>query len=143
LYGALDISVSGMVAQRARHAAIAANIANAESFTIRPDGEPEPYRKRMVHFAPGDPGAKTDEGRSLGVHVSEVELDSAPFNLKYDPASPFAYKTGPHQGYVPQSNINPVVEQINAMEAMRAYEANAAAAEATKAMVAQALRLLA
>jgi flagellar basal body rod protein FlgC len=29
------------------------------------------------------------------------------------------------------------------MEAMRAYEANAAAAEATKAMVAQALRLLA
>ena len=34
-------------------------------------------------------------------------------------------------------------EQINAMEAARAYEANVMAAEATKAMTAQALRLLA
>jgi len=44
---------------------------------------------------------------------------------------------------VPQPNVNPVVEQINALEASRAYEANVVAAEATKSMMAQALRLLA
>ena len=41
------------------------------------------------------------------------------------------------------SNVNPLVEQINAMQATRAYEANAIAAEASKNMMAQALRLLA
>ena len=46
-------------------------------------------------------------------------------------------------GRITFTNINPVVEQINAMEASRAYEANIAAAEATKTMISQALRLLA
>jgi flagellar basal body rod protein FlgC len=36
-----------------------------------------------------------------------------------------------------------VIEQVNAMQAQRAYEANAVAAEATKQMLQQALRLLA
>ena len=40
-------------------------------------------------------------------------------------------------------NIDPVTEQVNAVDAVRAYEANVAAAEATKAMIAQALRILA
>jgi flagellar basal body rod protein FlgC len=41
-----------------------------------------------------------------------------------------------------ESNVNPVTEQMNAMQATRAYEANAAAAELTRSMVNQALRLL-
>jgi flagellar basal body rod protein FlgC len=39
-------------------------------------------------------------------------------------------------------NIDPVIEQINLVEASRAYEANVAAAEASKSMVAQALRMI-
>jgi flagellar basal-body rod protein FlgC len=39
--------------------------------------------------------------------------------------------------------VNAVWEQINAVEAARAYEANIVAAEATKSMLGQALRLLA
>ena len=42
-----------------------------------------------------------------------------------------------------ETNVNTVVEQINAVEASRAYEANVAAAEAIKQMTAQALRLIA
>ena len=38
--------------------------------------------------------------------------------------------------------VDPVTEQVSSVEAVRAYEANVAAAEATKAMIAQALRLL-
>lgn len=142
MYGVLDISTSGMIAQRVRLNSISANIANRGSI-LDEKGEVNPYRRRMVHFAPGDPTAKTAEGRKMGVHVAEIEIDQAPLNMVWDPTHPYAYQSGPNQGYVPQPNINPVTEQINALEASRAYEANVVAAEATKTMMAQVLRLLA
>ncbi|MGE3106834.1 MAG: flagellar basal body rod protein FlgC [Phycisphaerales bacterium] len=142
MYGALDISTSGMTAQRARIEAIAANIANKDAI-LDSGGELSPYRARRVFFAPGDPSAKTAAGRALGVHVSRIELDQSPVSWKHDPDNPYAAKSGPRAGYVPEPSVDPVFEQINAMEAARAYEANVVAAEATKAMTAQALRLLA
>ncbi len=142
MYGALDISTSGMTAQRTRIEAIAQNIANKDAI-LDSNGELSPYRERIVHFAPGDPSAKTADGREMGVHVSMIEINQAPFNWRYDPESAFAAKSGPHTGYVPEPMVNPVVQQMNAMEAARAYEMNVVAAEATKAMTAQALRLLA
>jgi len=139
MYGLLDISTSGMIAQRTRLTAISANIANRNS--TGPDGTP--YRARRVHFAPGDPTAATAQGRELGVHVSDIEIDQSPFNLRWDPTHPLAVKQGPEKGYVRESNVSPLVEQVNAIQASRAYEANAVAAEASKQMIAQALRLLA
>lgn len=138
MYGSLDISTSGMVAQRTRLAVISANIANAHTM-LEADGGYEPYRRRAAMFATGDPGSETRAGRELGVHVAAVDIDQAPFDLRHQPDSPYADE----QGYVKVPNINTAVEQINAMEASRAYEANLAAAEATKTMMAQALRLLA
>jgi flagellar basal-body rod protein FlgC len=131
-----------MVAQRARIEAAAANIANADTI-LDSQGRVNPYRARIVHFAPGDPSATDAAGRKFGVHVAAIEEDKGPYELKWDPDSPYAFQGGPNAGYVPTPNVNPVWEQINAMEAARAYEANAMAAEATKAMTAQALRLLA
>ncbi|MBS0191399.1 MAG: flagellar basal body rod protein FlgC [Phycisphaerales bacterium] len=142
MYGSLDISTSGMTAQRARMAAIAANIAN-RSTILDDKGNVNPYRARHVIFAPGDPSASTAEGKALGVHVAQIELDKGEFNYRWDPTNPYAIKKGDKQGYVPEPNINPVIEQLNAMEASRAYEANVVAAETTKQMIAQALRLLA
>lgn len=139
MYGALDISTSGMIAQRTRLAAISANLANKDS--INADGTP--YRAKRVFFQVGDPTSSTQAGRTLGVHVAQIRDDPSDLNLRWDPSNPRAQKTGPHQGYVLESNVDPVVEQVNAMEAGRAYEANVVAAEATKAMMAQALRLLA
>jgi flagellar basal-body rod protein FlgC len=139
MYGALDISTSGMIAQRTRLTAISANIANKNS--INADGTP--YRARHVLFAAGDPTSKSTDGRGWGVHVQQIQIDQSPFNLRWDPGDPRALKKGPHAGYVEESNVNPVMEQINAMEASRSYEANAVAAEATKTMIGQALRLLA
>jgi flagellar basal-body rod protein FlgC len=139
MYGILDISTSGMIAQRTRLTAISANLANQHS--IMPDGMP--YRARQVMFAPGDPGAIDPTARELGAHVAAIEIDQRPFGLRWDPGNPRAIKEGPQKGYVRTTNVNPVVEQINAMQATRSYEANVAAAEATKNMMAQALRLLA
>ena len=137
MYGALDVSTSGMIAQRTRLAAIASNIANYDA-VLDPQGNYDPFKKRLVHFAAGDPSAITAQGRELGVHVAEIEAVQDAVRPKYDPDSPYADE----QGYVMVPDIDPVVEQINAMEAARSYEANIIAAEATKSMMAQALQLL-
>jgi len=142
MYGSLDVSTSGMVAQRARLEAISANIANKDTI-LDAKGQVNPYRARIVHFAPGDPTSTTPGGQQMGVHVSKIEIDQSPLNWKWDPDSAYAVKSGARAGYVPHSNVNEVFEQMNAMEAARAYEANVVAAESTKAMTAQVLRLLA
>lgn len=142
MYGSLDISTSGMIAQRIRLTSIAANIANKDAI-LDENGAVNPYRRRQVMFSPGNPGAGSREGRALGVHVSEIVADQDAVRWAWDPDNPLANTDGPRKGYVPTPDINTVVEQVNAMEASRAYEANVVAAEASKTMLAQALRLLA
>ncbi len=138
MYGALDISTSGMVAQRTRMAAISANIANANTI-LDSRGNLSPYLKRIVHFAPGDPSSADPNGRGLGVHVAEIAVDENAIRMRYEPGNKYANE----EGYVPYPDISPQLEQINAMMAARAYEANVVAAETTKTMMAQALRLIA
>jgi flagellar basal-body rod protein FlgC len=142
MYGSLDISVSGMIAQRTRLNTIAANLANQNTI-LDANGEPNPYQRRATIFVPGDPDASSNTGRNLGVHVAEITLDDAPFRKKYEPGSPYAKPDGhPDAGYVYYPNVDPVTEQVNAMEAQRAYQANVIAAEAAKSLMAQALRLI-
>lgn len=143
MYGGLDVSVSGMVAQRTRFNAIAANIANQRTI-LDVNGEAVPFQRRIAMFRPGDPSASTRDGRAFGVHVSEIVMDDAEPRKVWDPDDPHAKPEGhPDAGYVYYPSIDPITEQINALEAQRAYEANVMAAEATKTMMAQALRLIA
>jgi flagellar basal-body rod protein FlgC len=134
MYGALDISTSALVAQRTRLNVIAANIANQRSI-LNESGEYDPYRRRFAVFAPGDP-ARESAG---GVHVAAINIDGGPLRPVWEPGSPYADAGG----YVRYPNVDPVVEQMNAMEAQRAYEANITAIEATKSMFSVALQLLA
>lgn len=134
MYGALDISTSALVAQRTRLNVIAANIANQKS-VINEQGDYEPYRRRFAVFAPGDPARESQHG----VHVAAIQIDAGPLRPVLEPGSPFANA----DGYVYYPNVDPVIEQMNAMEAQRAYEANITAVEATKSMFSVALRLLA
>ncbi len=134
MYGALDISTSALVAQRTRLNVITANVANAKSIT-NAAGEYEPYRRRFAVFGPGDPA----RGSAQGVHVAAIEIDGSPLRPVLEPGSPFADA----DGYVYYPNVDSVIEQMNAMEASRAYEANISAIEATKSMFSVALRILA
>jgi len=143
MYGALDIAVSGMIAQRTRLDVITANVVNKDAI-LDARGEVNPYQRRLTLFAPGDPSASTASGRKFGVHVAQIGLDPTPFQPRvYDPGNPYAYKDGPYKGYVAGTNIDAIVEQIDQMEAIRAYEASVTAAETTKSMMAQGLRLIA
>ncbi len=132
MYGTLDISTSGMIAQRTRMSTIALNIANSKTI-LNSSGEYEPYKRRAAMFAAGNP----DGG--MGVRVAEISIDEGAIRPKYMPESPFADA----EGYVMVPDIDPTTEWVNGMQASRAYEANVVAAEATKNMMAQALRLLA
>lgn len=133
MFGALDISTSGLVANRIRMETVAANVANANT-AVDENGENNPFRRRIALLSSGDPAT----GKTAGVHVQEIALDQAPFQLRYEPNN----KLADDNGYVKYPNINPIYEQVNALEISRAYEANIQAAEATKAMMQSAMRLL-
>jgi len=142
MYGALEISVSGMVAQRRRLETVSANLAIANAPVDH--SNPDAFRRRVALLQPG----ASERGAGLGVRVAQIALDQAPFRKVYDPGHPMASKVtdparGLVEGYYDVPNIDPVIEELNAMEASRAYEANVMAAEAVKTMLGQALRLIA
>jgi flagellar basal-body rod protein FlgC len=132
MFDSLDIGASALLAQRTRMDAIAGNVANANT-THNQKGEPIPYRRRIAMFQAG-----TAEGKP-GVHVSNIELDPSPFNLRYEPGNKDADKNG----YVKYPNIDLSIEYVNMLEASRAYEANVTMMETSKAMINSSLRLIA
>ena len=134
MYGSLDISTSGLVAQRTRLNIVAANVANARNILNAQD-EYDPYRRRFAVFGSGDPAG----GSAQGVHVADIRIDEGPLRPVLEPGSPYADE----DGYVYYPNVDPVIEQMNAMEAARAYEANISALEATKSMFSVALQIIA
>ncbi len=138
MFGSMNISTSGMVAQRVRMDVIAGNIANAFT-TADAAGRAVPYRRRVASFSPGD--GSQDGG--AGVHVARIEQDPSDFRMVYDPGHPQAIKNGPKQGYVQYPNVDLATEMVNGMEAARAYEANMAAFDVSKAMISEAMRILA
>ena len=136
MFGALDVSTSGLVAQRIRMDTIAGNIANAQA-TRREDGVSGPYKRRMALFATGD-------GKGgPGVHVDKVVEDTSRGDMVYEPSHPDAIQSGPNKGYVEYPNVDYPTEMVNAMMASRAYEANVTTIEVTKDMLSSTLRLLA
>ena len=147
MYGALDISASGLSAQRARLEVVSANVAKIDS-PVDPSKNPDDYRRQFAVMAPklarGPDGIK----RTVGVEVTEIGLDRSPFRKKYEPNNPFAAKVTDESkdqvaGYVNFPEIHWPTEMMNAYQATRLYEANIVAAEATKTMMAQALQLIA
>lgn len=130
----LDVSTSGLVAQRIRMTAIASNLANITS-RRNEDGELKPYEPRFTIF-------ETDEGigpnGSAGVHVREIVRDDIAPQPVYAPTNPDADA----QGYIYMPRINMMTEFTDAIESSRSYEANLGAIEVTKSMLNQTLRII-
>jgi flagellar basal-body rod protein FlgC len=134
MFEVLDIGASGLLAQRARMDVIAGNVANMNT-TRDASGALSPFRRRIAVLEPRPVGQRGSEG----VRMARIELDESPFRRKWDPGHPDA---GP-DGYVLYPNIDLATEQVNMLEASRAYEANITLMETTKAMLNSTLRLLA
>ena len=136
MFSSLDVSTSGLVAQRARLNAISSNIANM-STTRNERGEAEPYQPRYVTFE-----TDTDlvtSGGGAGVRVGSVEYSKEPPKMKYEPGHPDADE----RGYVSYPAVDMTTEFVDALEATRAYEANIGVIEVTKNMTEQTLRIIA
>jgi len=126
----LDISTSGLVAQRQRLDTIAQNVANVNT-THDEYGRANPYRRKMVLFQEVLGAAE----KGLGVKVMEVVRDfGTEFRRVEDPNNPGEFILHP--------NVDPAVEMVDAIEATRAYDANVAVMQATRSMIASASRLL-
>jgi flagellar basal-body rod protein FlgC len=136
MFSSLDVSTSGLVAQRARMNAISSNIANM-STTRNERGEPVPYQPRYVTFQTDN--SITTPGGGSGVKVGSVELSTEAPRLKYEPGHPDADA----QGYVRYPAVNMTTEFVDALEATRAYEANIGVIEVSKNLADQALRIIA
>ncbi len=143
IFTSFNINASGMTAQRYRMDIISQNVANANT-TRTEDGTP--YRRKVVTFTEKE--TESNFGRVLnkeknsysgkGVKVSAVNEDTwTDMNMVYDPSHPDADENG----YVTYPNVNIVTEMTNLIDASRAYEANATAFTASKAMALKGLEI--
>jgi flagellar basal-body rod protein FlgC len=139
LFRALQISASGMTAQRTRMETVTENLANSES-TVTATGRP--YQRKIVVLQAVDGGfqdlmRKADEPDGSVRVGAIVDSQDAPRRL-YQPDHPQAGA----DGFVSLPNINPLREMLDMMTSTRAYEANATAFQATKSIGAKLLELL-
>lgn len=143
LFSTFDVNESGLTAERFRMDIISQNVANANT-TRTEDGTP--YRRKVVTFAERETqtpfsrvlNAARDNYSGKGVKVSTVEEDSwTDMKMVYDPSHPDADENG----YVLYPNVNIVTEMTNLIDASRAYEANATAFNASKAIAMKGLEM--
>ena len=128
-----NVSTSGMSAQRTRINVVSANIANAKTTHTQEGG---PYKKQQVVFEDilvanskktntNDVETTNDKNSDIslrGVGVKSILQSDAKPVMRYEPTHPDANE----QGYVAYPDINPVIEMVDLIEAMRSYEANVA-----------------
>jgi flagellar basal-body rod protein FlgC len=146
LDSSLQISASGLTAERLRLDVISNNIANVNT-TRGADGQP--YRRQQVLFAArqegggfasalaaargGQPNAQTT---GAGVQVVAIQPDmSRDFKIVHDPGHPDADANG----NVKMPNVEPIVEMVDMIAASRAYEAGVTAISSAKQMQQRAL----
>ena len=137
----MNVSASGMTAQRLRMDIISQNIANAN--TVR-DGDGNPYRRKMVVIGEKDVSAfsemlaRTSGTVGNGVKVTQITEDyEAEMRKVYDPSHPNADE----DGYVTYPNVNIVQEMTDMIDASRAFEANVTAFNAGKNLALKGLEI--
>ena len=128
----LAIAASGLRAQVGRMQIISENIANSDSVSRTPGGDP--YRRKIVTFT-------SELDRSLDarlVKLGRVQADASDFTVKHEPGNPAADINGD----VKYPNVNPLVELTDLRDAQRSYEANLNVVTATRRMLQRTIDIL-
>ncbi len=128
----MAVAASGLRAQNLRMRIIAENIANANSTSPTPGGEP--YRRKIATMKP-------EFDRELGatlVESGKPVTDQSEFKSQYDPGNPNADA----KGYVKLPNVDSLVEIMDMREAQRSYQADLTVMDATKQMLSKTVDLL-
>jgi flagellar basal-body rod protein FlgC len=128
----MKIAAAGMRVQSDRMKVIAENIANADSTSQTPGGDP--YRRQVSTVT-------QNFDRELGVNLvqsGKTVADKSDFRSQYDPGNP----TADAKGYVKLPNVDPLIEIMDMRDAQRSYEADMTVMTSTKQMMSQAVGLL-
>jgi flagellar basal-body rod protein FlgC len=146
MYDSIEVSASGLSAERLAMDVIANNLANVNT-TRTPEGGA--FKRQLVIFAQkqeqsanssmhpldteDDPGKSRD-----GVAAVGIMSDPGPDRMVYDPTHPDADANG----YVHMPNIDVVKEMVDMIAASRAYQANVTAIQESRNMGNAAMNLL-
>ena len=132
LLNAIDISATGLNAQRRRVEVAAQNLANA--MTTRTD-EGGPFRRQDVVFRATsfseELRARRQDKDLQGVEVVGVVEDPTEFPKVYEPGHPDADA----EGYLALPNVDPLKEMANISNASRSYQANLSSISILKTMI--------
>ena len=157
LFGALNISASGLSAQRKKLEIISSNIANVETTKTKEGG---PYRRKIAvleakkarsfdavlrsktnrlattnprHIS-GSDRLHRSKSEEVAVDVKVTE-DQSELRSVYDPGHPDADENG----YVRYPNVNMISEMVDMINASRSYEANVSSIDSAKKIARAAL----
>ena len=130
MFSIFGVSGSAISAQSQRLNVVASNLANADA-VAGPDGQA--YKARQVVFETVPMGS---EG-SAGVKVNKILESNEPMRKVHNPTHPQADA----QGYVTQSNVNPVEEMVNMISASRSYQNNVEVMNTAKSLLLKTLQM--
>ena len=143
MYDSIEVSASGLSAERLAMDVIANNLANVNT-TRTPEGGA--FKRQLVVFSQKEEpqaadsidGTPDPSKSRAGVQAVGIVNDQSPDKLVYDPSHPDADATG----YVHMPNVDVVKEMVDMMAASRAYEANVTAIQESRTMGTATLGLL-
>jgi flagellar basal-body rod protein FlgC len=142
-FDALNISATGLTAERTQMDVTSENLANAQS-----TNNGTPYKPQAVELQSVNSGNSFqaelssalggDADTAGGVEVSGIVSENVPNQQVYDPGNPQANK----QGYVSEPNIQPVTEMTNLISESNSYQADVTAMDTSKQMYSETLNIL-
>jgi flagellar basal-body rod protein FlgC len=130
MFSIFNVSGSAVSAQAQRLNVVASNLANADA-VAGPDGQG--YKARQVVFETVPLGGEA----SSGVKVNSIRESNEPLKRVHNPTHPSADA----EGYVTQSNVNPVEEMVNMISASRSYQNNVEVMNTAKTLLLKTLQI--
>lgn len=134
VFQAMNISASGLTAERLRMDVVAGNIAN-QNTTRTENGEA--YRRKIAVFSEHYENSVNGKSQVAGVRAVEIVEDQSDLIPVYDPTHPDANE----EGYYYMPNVDVLNEMVDLMVASRSYQANVTAMNASKSMYMKALEI--
>jgi flagellar basal-body rod protein FlgC len=135
IFNTMELSASGLTAQRQRLNVIAENLANAQ-VTRTPQGGPYLRKNVVLETQPMEDFGSLMESPTK-VAVTDIAESRDGLIQEYNPSHPDANA----EGVVTWPNVNPVTEMVSLVLANRAFDANVAAFKAAKTMALKALEI--
>ena len=140
-FTAMEVSASGMSAERTRMNVASSNLANA---TTTETAEGGPFKRLDVILKSAQAGGGISGAAAggtspavNGVAVNGIVQDQTPPRLEYDPGHPDADANG----YVAYPNVNVIEEMVDMITASRAYEAGVTALTTAVGMAERAMSI--